>query len=215
MAEAVIKADLREKGKKSELKQLRKMGKIPAVFYSSHKNSITITLDEKEMRHLFLAGTNIFDLDMGKGRKKACIVREIQVDPVTDQIVHVDLLGIKASEKVTMKIPVLLIGSAVGVKDFGGILEHQLREIEISCLPKDIPAHIEVNVSELNLGDSISVRDLKPENIEILTDSEQTIASVVHPRKAEVVEEEVIVEEEVQPEVIHGKEEPKENESTK
>ncbi|HDZ10766.1 MAG TPA: 50S ribosomal protein L25, partial [Bacteroidetes bacterium] len=102
-----------------------------------------------------------------------------------------------------------------GVKDFGGILEHQLREIEISCLPKDIPAHIEVNVSELNLGDSISVRDLKPENIEILTDSEQTIASVVHPRKAEVVEEEVIVEEEVQPEVIHGKEEPKENESTK
>lgn len=209
MAEAVIKADLREKGTKSQLKQIRKAGKIPAVFYSAHKDSILVTLDAKEFRHLLLAGVNIFDLVVGKGRKKACIVREVQVDPVTDEIVHVDLLGIKASEKVTMKVPIVLVGEAVGVKDFGGILEHQLREVEISCLPKDIPENIEVEISHLNIGDSVTIADLKVENVEFLTDPEHTIASVSHPKKVEeeVPEEELIAEEEAEPEVIHGKEE--------
>ncbi len=210
MAEVRINADLREKTTKSQLKQLRKAGKIPAVFYSAHKDSQLITLDAKEFRHLLLAGANIFDLAVGKGRQKACIVREIQVDPVTDEIVHVDLLGIKASEKVSMKVPIILVGEAVGVKDFGGILEHQMREVEISCLPKDIPENIEIDISNLNIGDSVTIGDLKIENVEFLADAEQTVASVSHPKK--VVEEEVeaeegIVEEEAEPEVIHGKEE--------
>ncbi|NOY77360.1 MAG: 50S ribosomal protein L25 [Calditrichaeota bacterium] len=210
MSEAVIKADLREKGTKSQLKQLRKAGKIPAVFYSAHKDSRLITLDAKEFRHLLLAGANIFDLVVGKGRKKACIVREVQVDPVTDEIVHVDLLGIKASEKVTMKVPIVLVGEAIGVKDFGGILEHQLREVEISCLPKDIPENIEIDISHLNIGDSVTIGDLKMENVEFLTDPEHTVASVSHPKKVEeevVAEEEGVGEEEAEPEVIHGKEE--------
>jgi len=209
MAEVLIKADLRETGTKSQLKQLRKAGRIPAVFYSAHKDSKLITLDAKEFRHLLLAGANIFDLVIGKGRKNPCIVREIQVDPVTDDIVHVDLLGIKASEKVTMKVPIVLVGEAVGVKDFGGILEHQMREVEISCLPKDIPENIEIDISHLNIGDSVSIADLQMENVEFLTDPEQTVASVSHPKKVEeeVPEEELIGEEEAEPEVIHGKEE--------
>ncbi len=206
MAEAVIKAELREKGTKGDVKRLRREGKVPAVFYSSRDKNLLLALDAKEFRHLVFARTNIFDLDVGKGRKKACIIREIQVDPVTDEILHVDLLGIKASEKVTMKVPVELIGESIGVKDFGGILEHHLREVEISCLPKDIPERIEVDISNLNVGESLTVADLELENIEILMEPEQTIVSVAHPKRAEEEEEvaEEVEEGEAQPEAIHG-----------
>ncbi len=206
MAEAVIKAELREKGTKGELKRLRQQGKVPAVFYSSRDKNLLLALDAKEFRHLVFSRTNIFDLDVGKGRKKPCIIREIQIDPVTDEILHVDLLGIKASEKVTMKVPVELVGESIGVKDFGGILEHHLREMEISCLPKDIPERIEIDISNLNVGESISVADLTLEHIEILAEPEQTIVSVAHPKRAEEEEvaEEVVEEGEAQPEAIHG-----------
>ena len=209
MAEAEIKVELREKQTKAGLKQMRREGKMPAVFYTHGEKAVPITLDSKTFQGLISRRVNIFDLDFGKGKKKPSIIREIQLDPVEDVILHVDLYGIKTTEKVAIKVPINLIGTPVGVKEMGGVLEHPIREIEIECLPKEIPGSIDIDVTELSLNESKRVQDIQLENIAILTDPHALLAHVVPPKvEAEPVEEEAVLEEEEaeEPEVITGKE---------
>ncbi len=218
MAEAVLKVENREKMTKSGMKNLRLTGKIPGVYYTSGKEAIPIIIDVKVFYQLFTHKVNIFDLDFDKGAKKPSIVREIQRDPVSGDIIHVDLYGIKATEKIIIKVPVMIIGTPIGVKEMGGILEHPHRELEIQCMPKDVPDSIEIDVSELELQDSIRAEDLTLDQIEIISDPKTLLAHVVPP-KIEIeptveeeleLEEEEVDEDEQEPEVITGKEEPKE-----
>ncbi|HDI52203.1 50S ribosomal protein L25 [candidate division KSB1 bacterium] len=209
MAEAALQVEKRQKNTKSYLKQLRKSGKIPGVYYMHGKDSIPLIVNEKELRKLLTSNISVFTLNFGKGGRKSCVIREVQRDPVKGNILHVDLMGVKATEKIVVKVPIHLVGTPEGVKTEGGILEHHLREVEVECLPKEIPDSIEVDVSSLKIGDSILVKDIEPGNVEIVTDKEHLLATVVPPAVMPEVTpaEEVEVEEELkEPEVIGEKE---------
>ncbi len=207
MAKEVLNVEQRELGTHAYLKNLRKAGKVPGVYYTHGEAAIPIALDLHTFKKMVYHRINLFDLDFGKGKKKQSIIRELQYDPITDGIIHVDLMGISETEKVIIKVPINVVGIAIGVKEDGGILELPFREVEIECLPKDMPTGIDVDVTELHLNDGIYVRDLQLENMMLVSDEDMLIAHVLPPR-VEVEVEEVVEElaEGEEPEVISDKE---------
>jgi large subunit ribosomal protein L25 len=205
-------AERKTGGTKSSKKILRKTGRIPGVFYARNIKPVPIDVAENSIKPLVFTGeTNLINLKVNN-EEYDCIVKDIQFDPVTDRIVHFDLLGLTAGEKFSLEVPLLPKGTAVGIKD-GGILQQHLYKLDIECLPADIPQHLEVDVTELKIGDSIHVGDLKFDKIEILSQPSSVVISVNHPR----VEKETTVEEgaegPAEPEIIgKGKEEEEESE---
>jgi|Deesub1362B_J571_1020462.scaffolds.fasta_scaffold01146_10 large subunit ribosomal protein L25 len=210
MAEAVLKVQKREKQTKSYVKQLRRQGMVPGIYYAHGEEPIPIVLDLKELHRLASQEVNIFDLDFGEGERKPSIIKDVQYDPVKGTVIHVDMMGIKRTEKVTVTVPLHVVGTPVGVREMGGVLEHPLREVEIRCLPGDIPNALEVDVSHLKINEVIHIKDLQFEGIEIMEEPDTLVAQVLPPKvEAEVVE--TVEEEEAEPEVV-SKEEKKEKE---
>lgn len=206
MAEKILKAKKREMGTKGAINQLRKDGFVPGVYYSKGKDQITFSVEEVVLNKLvFTSETNIIQLSIDDEESIGCIIKDVQFDPVTDKVVHIDMLGITLGQVMQVEIPINFIGSAIGVQE-GGILQEQLHKLEIECLPRNIPQNLEVDVTELNIGDSIHVRELEYENVKILTNEEATVVSVAQPRLEEEEEEEVDVDvdadEVAEPEVI-------------
>lgn len=201
MAEIILRVQPREKKGKGYNKRLRRQGLIPAVFYGHREQPCLLTVEEKKLRKILSTEMGIIDLDFGDGQLKKCILREIQYHPIKGYPLHVDFMGVKLTEKITTKVPIHLVGTPVGVKSSGGILEQHLKELEIECLPSDIPDHIEVDVSDLNIGDSLTVEDISLEKIDIVTPRDHSIASVVPPAVAKEVVEEVPKQEAPEPEV--------------
>jgi large subunit ribosomal protein L25 len=171
---------------KGVARKLRQAGSIPAVYYGRGEEPIVLTVGLKELEEVIVKaeGSNVIvDLKVdgdGVGDRKA-LIREIQRDPVGGHILHLDLQHISLTERITVEVPIVLTGIPTGVKDGGGILEHLLRDVEVECLPTDIPSRLEIDVSALNIGDSLHVSDLKAENVTILTEGERPIAAVVPP----------------------------------
>jgi large subunit ribosomal protein L25 len=194
MNEVILKAHKRGVGK-SQLKQVRKQKLVPGIFYTSQEQSVPIALAELELNKMLAQESALITLKMPNGQKRECVIRDIQRDPVWGKVLHVDLMGITRGQKVTVTVPLRLVGSPEGVKE-GGILEHTLRELEIECLPRHLPSHLEVDVAELTMGESIRVEELDFENVKILTEPERTIATIVPPRVEKVAVEEVEAEEE-------------------
>jgi len=219
MKEVVLKVRPRVKVGKEYAKKLRRGGFIPAVVYGQQTPSLPLEIETKSF-YAFLRsglGENILvTLTIGdqKDGERKVLIREIQRDPVTGDILHVDFHEISLTKKLTIQVPIHLVGMPAGVKD-GGILQHVLRDLEVECLPTAIPEKIEVDVDHLKIGDSIHVADIKMEDVEILSDPESSIVSVVPPtvfKEAEVAP--AVAEEE--PEVItEKKEEEKEEEKEK
>ncbi len=200
--ELVLKVEPRATGKKV-VKSLRREGKVPGIYYHHGEESIPVAVDAKALRTVAHAESSLIDLEFSDGRKAKCVIREVQRDPVRGEFLHVDLMGIRLAESVTVEVPVHVVGVPVGVKDKGGVLQQALRHVEIECLPLDIPEFVEIDVSGLDIQDSLHVSDLQLEGIKILTDPEQLVVTVRPPRvHAEVVEEAVEEEAEAQPEVI-------------
>jgi large subunit ribosomal protein L25 len=190
---------------KGDARKLRASGGVPAVFYGRGEAAIPLAVDMKALQGALEGATGgnvIIDLKV-EGEAAAdrkAIIREIQRHPVAGSILHVDLQHISLTERITVEVPVVLVGVPTGVKDGGGILETLLREVEVECLPTDIPAHIDVDVSALGIGDSIHVSDLKAGRVTIKTEADRTVATVVPPT---VLEEAKPVEEAVaEPELI-------------
>lgn len=178
-------------GKKAS-KQLRREGGIPGVYYShDSKESISFSIDPKELFEAQKSGAHIFNISVGT-KKRNVIFKSVQYHPVTDDILHIDLYGVKMDEKITVKVSIHLTGDATGVKDEGGVLNSPTSEIEISCFPMDIIGAIDVDVSELSIGDSMQVSDVKLDDKHILMSSpDAVVASVTHAmREEEPVEEE-------------------------
>jgi large subunit ribosomal protein L25 len=192
-----LHAELRNKKGDSSTKALRRQGKVPAVFYIHDEDTVPISVDEKELHHLIQKKSNILDVIFPDGKVQKSILREVQKDPVTDHILHVDLMGIKLTEKVRLTIPVVLMGTPAGVKE-GGILEHLLREVEVEGLPLDIPDRIEIDVSNLNIGHVLTLKDVPIERVRVITSLQQAVANVVQPKvaKVETAEIEEIAQEE-------------------
>lgn len=184
-----IEAKPRRGGNKNDARRLRKDGLIPAVLYGAGLESLTIAVDPKQMKRILSseAGHNtIFDLSAGGDSGKAMIV-DWQADPIKGSLLHVDLKRIAMNVKLVVSVPVHLKGEAPGVKVQGGILEQMMREVEIECLPADIPSHIDGDVSQLVFGQTLRVSDLPhSDKIRFVTDENQAIAHVTAVK--EVVE---------------------------
>ncbi|MDZ7345036.1 MAG: 50S ribosomal protein L25, partial [candidate division KSB1 bacterium] len=206
MSQAQLEVSVRQQVGKKVARHLRRAGHIPGIYYIRGEASIPVTVNEKALRTVVLSKANLVDLNFDDGRKAKSVIREIQWDPMTSRPLHVDLMGIKLTEKITIEVPVHLVGTAAGVKE-GGTLQVMLRELEIECLPLDIPDEITIDVSGLNIHDAIHVGDINLEKVKILNDPEQLIASVLPPRLEEAPTA-APAEEAAEPEVIgHGKKE--------
>ncbi|MEE9225444.1 MAG: 50S ribosomal protein L25 [Bacteroidota bacterium] len=212
MSKITLQAEVRNVFGKS-VNRLRATGKVPGVYYVHGEPNIPITVKEPALKPLiYTSETHILSLRLDDGKEFSCILRDVQFDPVTDKPVHFDLQGLKTDEKVTLEIPVAIKGTAAGVQE-GGILQHIIHKLKISCLPKDIPDHIEVDVEHLGMNQSIHVRDLAEGAYMMLESEDSTVIAVVPPT---VVKEEVPAEavalEPTEPEVIAKGKKPEEEE---
>ncbi len=197
-------AKLRTQLGKEASRKLRQNGLVPAICYGPRTDSIPLTLESKELMKTIHMGENVLiDLMIQDGKKaaqKVVVVRELQTDPIKDQCIHADLFEVVMDEEISVEVPIVLVGKPEGVK-MGGVLEQITREITVECLPADIPQSIDVNVSHLNIGDTIHIGDIGLEKGKILVDATTTLATVVPPTV-----EKVVVEEEVEEEVAEAEE---------
>jgi large subunit ribosomal protein L25 len=185
-----VKAGGRDSRGKNEARRLRKSGSIPAIVYGASKAPVAVSVDPKQMFRILKSDSGhntIFDLEMSGENTKAMIV-DWQTEPIKGALLHIDLKRIAMDKKLTVTVPILLKGEAIGVKQQGGIMEQVLREVEIECLPADIPAHIDVDVSHLEFGQVLRVKDLPhgEGKLEFITDEDQTVSHVIAVK--EVVE---------------------------
>lgn len=184
MSEIVLQAEKREVKSKGFVKALRDTGKVPAVAYGDNEQPVTLVLDEKSLQTVLHSerGRNaLITLKIGSD-SHAVLLKEIQRHPITRAIRHVDLQRVSLKKKVEALVPVHVKGEAPGVKLSGGILEHVLREIRVRCLPTEIPASIDADVSALQIGNGIKAKDLPvPAGIELLIDKEAIVVNVVAP----------------------------------
>ncbi len=203
MEKIILKANMRNSISKSSRSSIRKNGHVPGVFYSKHDTPIPIEVTEKSIKPLvFTAETHLISLEIDGKDSHECVIKDVQFDPVTDRVVHFDLLGLTVGEKFQLEVPIQYHGNPVGVKE-GGVLQQFLHKLEIECLPKDIPQHLNINIQDLKLGDAIHVKDLKFENITILNLEGSVIVAVTHPKvEKEATPEELAAQAEAQPEVI-------------
>lgn len=213
MEKVTLKVETRDDTGKAVAKKLRKEGLIPAVVYKGGKDALSLKLAAGEMEKILhtKAGENVIITLKISGPKaakdKTVVVKEIQRDPVKDAILHVDFNEISLTDTLKVNVPLAAKGEAPGVKKDGGTLEHVIWELQVECLPTDIPEKLEVDVSNMNIGDSVLVKNIAaPEGVKVLNDPE-LIALIVKPPKVEAPKEEVAAEGAAEPELIRKKKE--------
>jgi large subunit ribosomal protein L25 len=217
MEKILVKADARSEVGKGVARSLRRSGMLPAVVYSGG-NSRPIKVHGKEMSKLIFTGTGdhaLITIELHEdGTKKSehpVLVKDYQTDPVSDELLHVDFIEVSLKKLVKVTVPIEIVKEPIGIK-MGGILEHHLRDIEVECLPTQIPDKIEVDAGHIDIGHSLHVSDISaPEGIKIITDPSGAILNVSAPKVEEVAAEEAEGEA-AEPELVgeKGKEEAKE-----
>ncbi|MFH0838805.1 MAG: 50S ribosomal protein L25 [Candidatus Omnitrophota bacterium] len=220
MEQVNLEVESREEKGKQAVKKLRQTSLIPAVVYKKGEEAVAIKVNKKAFSNAIhtQAGENVIITLNFKSEKKVkdktVIIKEIQVNPLTDDIIHADFNQISLTEKIVVSVPIVSKGESIGVKE-DGVLAHVLRDLEIECLPTQIPQSIEADVTNLKIGDLLHVKDLVvPSGIRVVTDPEAVIFSVEAPRVEEVVTAPT-AEEAQEPEVIKQKKEEPEAEGTK
>ena len=214
MAKQVKLAAERRSGTgRSTTRKLRAQGVVPAVIYGSKDKPENLQISKRDIDALLshASGENILvELEVsadGKTSSRTALMQEIQHSPVSGAVVHVDFHAVSMNEVITAEVPVEPVGTATGVKNFGGLLEQSLRSLEVECLPANLPDRLEVDVTSLNIGDMIHVRDLMlPEGVKVKEQADLTVFSVLAP----TVEEEPVAaaaEPAAAPEVIKEKKE--------
>jgi len=194
-----LKAELRDNTGKEINKKLRKEGIVPGVLYSPHdKENLILKVKNDELSKLLSAKSHgLIDLEINDGKEKVsrlAIIKDLQYNSLKRQIVHVDFYGVTLKEKLTLEVDIELVGEPIGLKE-GGILQVELRKVEIKCLPSQMPDSLKADLSSLKVGDHISVGDMEiPEGVEVLTELDRVVAAVVQPTKIEEVVEEEEVE---------------------
>lgn len=214
-----IKSEIRNVFGKNASRRIRQEGMIPAILYGADTVSIPLTLNKKDVFAILKAETGentIFKISFNSETRNT-MIKELQKDPVTDEILHADLIQIVMDNIISVSVPIVLVGEAVGVKAEGGFVDFVTREVEIECLPKNIPEQLEIDISSLHLHQSLKVEDLSsPGEITLVTDPNTVVVLIHAPTKEEFeveeIEEEIVAEE--GPEVIK-KEKPGEEEKEK
>jgi large subunit ribosomal protein L25 len=212
-----IKGEIREYFGKNAARRLRREGSVPANLYGAEAENVSLILNKKDIFEILRseAGENTIFKISYDSKTQDVMIKEVQTNPANDELLHVDLILITMDKEIRVTVPFVLTGEAVGVKTEGGFVDFVTREIELECLPKAIPEHIEVDISGLHLHQSIKVEDIAlPEGAKWIDEPETVIAMIHAQAKEEVVVEEEELEEEViaegeEPEVIK-KEKPEE-----
>ncbi len=193
-----------ETGKNAN-RRARSAGKIPAVVYGGGKESVAIEVDRKTLVDTMKGhgGENpIFLLKLGDKERHA-MIRNMQSDPVSRQVVHIDFQRVQMDQKVRVMVPIELVGTAYGVKTEGGMLDFVTREVHVECLPGDIPKHIECNVTNVHVGQHVEVKDLEiPEGVVVLDEPDKVIVALGHSRLEAAPAAEAAEGEAAEPEVI-------------
>lgn len=212
MAIVNLSGEVRNRRGKGAAREARRQGKLPGVVYVKGQDSVSINLGYKEFVTVIHtnAGANVI-LDLAlvgeEGVDRKAIIRDLQRDPLSGKITHVDLQHISMTEKISVDVPIHVSGTSIGVKDYGGILEFIHRSLTVECLPTDIPNEVVVDVTALMVHDSVHVRDISVPNAKILSDPDQVVLAIVSPvveKAAEVAEGAAAAAE---PEVIGKKKE--------
>jgi large subunit ribosomal protein L25 len=215
----LLEAHPRESGNKNQARRVRHEGKIPAVVYGAGKDSQPVSVDPRVVLRILHSETGhntIFDLSMNGGERTKAMIVDWQYEPIKGRLLHIDLKRIAMDKVLKVSVPIFLKGEAEGVKTQGGIMEQILREVEVECLPADIPSHIDVDVSHLTFGMVLRVSDLPhSEKIKFLTDPNQPVAHVTSVKEEVVATPEAVAAEAAavpaEPEVIKkGKQETEE-----
>ena len=184
----ILEAQQRTPGTKNDARRVRVSGKIPAVVYGAGKNSMPVSVDPRQVSRILHSATGhntVFDLTLDGDRTKAMIV-DWQYEPIKGSLLHIDLKRIAMDQKLRVNVPIELVGEPAGVKQQGGILEQIAREVEVECLPGDIPNQIELNVSELVFGMVLRIADLpKSDKLKFVSDPDQPVAHVITIKEEE------------------------------
>ena len=214
MERVSLKAEIREEIGKKYNKQLRKGGFIPGIVYKEGKETVHLKLIEKDLVNALhtKAGANVLinlkvaDGSKAKSKERVVIIKEMQHHPIKEEILHVDFQEISLTEKLTVDVPIVVKGEAEGVVKEEGVLEHVIWEVKVECLPTDIPEKIEIEVTNMKIGDKVFVKDLQVSpGVNILDDAEQTVIAVESPHVEKLPEE--AAEEATEPELIREKKE--------
>ncbi len=207
-----IKAEKREIIGKNASRRLRREGMIPAVLYGGGSSNVPLTLKKQDVFMILRSDTGentVFQVSFDSENRDV-MIKELQRDPVTDEILHADFVHIAMDKDIRVSVPVVSVGEAVGVKAEGGFVDFITREVEVECLPKDIPEHIDLDISGLHLRQSLKAGEIAlPEGVKLITSSDTILVMIEVPVKEEEIEveeeEEEVIAEEEEPEVI-GKE---------
>jgi large subunit ribosomal protein L25 len=214
----VLEARPRIPGTKNDARRVRRQGKVPAVVYGAGKAAVPVEVDPRQVSRILNSETGhntVFDLTVDGDRTKAMIV-DWQYEPIKGALLHIDLKRIAMDQKLRVNVPIELVGEPEGVKTQGGLLEQIVREVEVECLPADIPNAVELNVAELVFGVVLRVSDLpKSDKIRFLTDPDQPVAHIISIKEEVVATPEAVAGEAAaapaEPEVIKkGKQETEE-----
>lgn len=184
---ATLTAQPREGRGKNAARALRRSGRIPAVVYGHGEDTRALSIDSFELERLLSsisAENTVIDLQVEGGAGSPALIREVQYHPYKQVVLHIDLYQVHAGERLSLEIPVRLLGNPIGVREQGGVLDQVLYDLEIECLPQDIPESAEIDVSGLEIGDSIRVHDLSIPNVEIQNDGDLPICSITSPTVA-------------------------------
>jgi large subunit ribosomal protein L25 len=211
----LLEAQPRSAGTKNDARRVRRQGKIPAVVYGAGKQVMSISVDPRQVSRILHSETGhntVFDLALDGERTKAMIV-DWQYEPIKGSLLHIDLKRIAMDQKLRVNVPIELVGEPAGVKQQGGVLEQIAREVEVECLPSDIPNEIQLSVADLVFGIVLRISDLpKNEKLKYLSDPDQPVAHIISIKEEEVPTAEAVAGEAAaapaEPEVIKkGKQE--------
>lgn len=193
MASSYYKLDIssRHQTGSKESKIARKKGLIPGILYYSGEEAISISIEKSILLRAMNSGQRIFEINQD-GESQYTMLKQVQYHPVTDEVMHIDLMRVRRSEKMTISVPIVLVGDAIGVKE-GGVLSQSLTQVEISCYPTDVPEQIDLKIDDLEINAALSVGDIDTgsEDIELISDASLNIVSITTPVSEKVADEEV------------------------
>jgi large subunit ribosomal protein L25 len=211
MAQQVkLKAQKRTVLGRNAIKKIKSEGQVPGVIYGSHAEPMALQVEGRALTNVLARASSEHVLveleiaDGGQSTSRLALIQEVQHHPLKRQLLHVDFHAVSATEKITSEVPIEAVGEPLGVRTFGGLLEYSLRSLEVECFPQDLPDIVRIDVTNLNIGESLHVRDIPlPSGVEALTDGDLTVVSVVASRVGEEVVE--TAEAQAAPEVITEK----------
>ena len=185
--EHILEAQKRDTAHKSETKRLRRTGEIPAIVYGNHKTPVPVSINSRAFRKQFshISESALITLKISGEDDKSVLIKQFEYDTARGELVHIDFYEIEKGKLLHANVEIVLVGNAEGVH-MGGILEHFLHEVEVECLPKDLPPTIEINIENLNIGDVIHVSDLPTiEGVKYTQNPEQVVLHIVAPKRVE------------------------------